>query len=35
MGRGCRYVKAEVVLDAQTGVGGDIEIYNECVENTC
>ena len=31
MRRGCRYIKAEVVLDVQTGMCGDIEIRNECV----
>ena len=35
MSRGCRYVKAEMVLDVQVRMGSDIEIRNECVCNTC
>lgn len=28
---GCRYVEAEMVLDVQIRMGGDIEVHNECV----
>lgn len=32
MGGRCWYVEAEVVvLDVQAGMGGDVEIRNECV----
>ena len=31
MSRGCWYVEAEMVLDFQIRMGGDIEIRNECV----
>ena len=31
MSGGCSYVKAKVVFDIQTGMGGDVEIHNECV----
>lgn len=27
----CRYVEAEVILDVQAGMCGDVEICNECV----
>lgn len=27
----CRYVEAEMAIDIQTGMCGDVEIRNECV----
>lgn len=30
----CSYVEAEVVLDVQAGMCGDVEIHNECICNT-
>ena len=30
-----RYVKAEMVLNIQIRMGGDIEVRNECVRSTC
>lgn len=31
MSRRCKYVKAEMVLDVEAGMCGDVEIRNECV----